>query len=340
MVSPGGKVDKGVRYALLASTADHGTRSISHAFERALQPERTMFMPRGFRRSGLRALFAGLWFVSRAEQAGLKVICLFNAPVILGAMVPYHKRGSSIGILDWTETYPSGRAGMTMDIYNWLYCRAFRRLPITASPVHGFRDFFGKMGVSVRNCMYPMPFPGNVGRPREPKSIIRLLYIGGDYKRKGGDLLLQMWAKARLKNAELTFVCPQPPIETLEGVRFLRDIRSGTPEHSKLLADHDILVLPTRQEPFGYVLLEAINSGLVCVTTEAAGAAEIVKDSGGLVAKDPESAVKSSFDLCAQPDLITAASRQACDFVPKYQAAFKQGMQNLFGTPVQYKTNK
>jgi len=329
MVPTGGNNDAAARYALLASTADHGTRSISHAFERALRPERTMLMPRGFRRSGLRALLAGLRFVSGAESAGLNVICLFNAPVMLGAVAPFHRKGSRIGILDWTETYPSGRSGKKMDVYNWLYCQAFRRLQVTASPVDGFREYFGKMGIPIRNCMYPMPYPDNVGTPREPIATVRLLYIGGDYKRKGGDVLLQMWAEARPNNAQLTFVCPKPPIENLEGVRFLKDIRSGTPEHRRLLEDHDILLLPTRQEPFGYVLLEAINSGLVCVTTRAAGAADIVKESGGLIAYNPEAAVKSAFDLCSCHELVALLSKRSCDFVPKYQAAFLKSVNSL-----------
>jgi len=288
-----------------------------------------MFMPMGFRRSGPRVLLAALRFVSRAERDGLKVICLFNAPVILGAVASFRKNPPRIGILDWTETYPSGRVGMKMGVYDWLYCQAFKRLQVTASPVKGFREYFGKMGVPIRDCMYPMPFPDYVACPRAAKSTVRLLYIGGDYKRKGGDVFLQMWTEARPTNAELTFVCPNPPIENLKGVRFLRDIHSGTPEHRRLLEDHDILVLPTRQEPFGYVLLEAINSGLVCVTTVAAGAARIVKDSGGLVADDPESAVKTAFDLCANHESIAILSKRACEFVPKYQEAFLRKLDQL-----------
>jgi glycosyltransferase involved in cell wall biosynthesis len=52
----------------------------------------------------------------------------------------------------------------------------------------------------------------------------------------------------------------------------------------------DFLVFPTRQEPFGLVILEAMASGLPVVTTRQAGAAEVMPEGCGVLLDDPEDA--------------------------------------------------
>jgi glycosyltransferase involved in cell wall biosynthesis len=54
-----------------------------------------------------------------------------------------------------------------------------------------------------------------------------------------------------------------------------------------LLAVADVLCLPSRQEAFGNVVLEALAAGVPVVTTAAVGAAELLDDSGaGVVVPD------------------------------------------------------
>jgi glycosyltransferase involved in cell wall biosynthesis len=61
---------------------------------------------------------------------------------------------------------------------------------------------------------------------------------------------------------------------------------------ARIMRGCTFLAFPTRYEPFGLVILEAMSSGLPVVTTRIAGAAELLNEDGGVLLDDPES-VKS-----------------------------------------------
>jgi glycosyltransferase involved in cell wall biosynthesis len=320
-----------MNYAILGSTADHGTQSISNAFISAMVPESVMLMSRGFKRSGWRSLLEGIRFIRKAEKTGLTVLCLFNAPVLLAALAPRKKGSKRIGILDWTEAYPSGKGGWKIWIYNRLYVWVFKRLDVVASPARGFREYYERYGVKIRECYYPLPEMLEPGCVRSNSTgHVRLLYIGADYRRKGGDVLLEMWQKERPPSAELTFVCPKPPVTAMDGVRFLTDIKAGSDEHKKLFAEHDLLILPTKQEPFGYVLLEGICNGLAVVTTRMAGGADLVRAAGCCVEGSPEAAVRKAFEIASSPDMLLSTAQSTKSFTSTYSQIFVQGIESLF----------
>jgi glycosyltransferase involved in cell wall biosynthesis len=66
-----------------------------------------------------------------------------------------------------------------------------------------------------------------------------------------------------------------------------------------------VLVLPSRQEPFGTVLAEAMAVGTPVVATDVGGLAEVVDDgvTGALVAPgDPAALARALAELAADPD--------------------------------------
>ena len=110
--------------------------------------------------------------------------------------------------------------------------------------------------------------------------VTRLLFVGGDFERKGGDLLMRY---LRERSASL------PPVElhcatrdTVENapanVHFYRGIQNNSPELVRLYQSCDLFVLPTRADCYSLVALEAMACGLPVVITDMGGIGDIVAD--------------------------------------------------------------
>jgi UDP-glucose:(heptosyl)LPS alpha-1,3-glucosyltransferase len=97
------------------------------------------------------------------------------------------------------------------------------------------------------------------------------------------------------------------------------------PDLERWYAAADVLVLPTRYEPFGNVHLEALASGLPVVTTTAAGGAEVVSpDNGAVVDPGDAAAVAEAVQRLRAADregLARAARAAAEPFTHDRQAA-------------------
>ena len=78
-----------------------------------------------------------------------------------------------------------------------------------------------------------------------------------------------------------------------------------------LMRHLDVLVLPSRQEPFGTVLAEAMMAGTPVVATRVGGLSEVVRDglTGRLVAPgDPAALAAGVLDVLAHRDTMGAAA--------------------------------
>ena len=119
----------------------------------------------------------------------------------------------------------------------------------------------------------------------------RLLFIGMDFYRKGGDLVLKAFAQARksLPLSRLTMVTRMPrnhglPMTNVEVIEsgFDREIiRSQFP-----LAD--AFVLPSRLETWGDVILEAMGYGIACIGVTGQPMEEIIENGKTGLLVEPE----------------------------------------------------
>jgi glycosyltransferase involved in cell wall biosynthesis len=118
--------------------------------------------------------------------------------------------------------------------------------------------------------------------PRSPSGdVVRVLFVGGDLVRKGGDVLLRAFSALREglgeRRVELhlvtrTAVAPRPD------VHLHSDLTPNSPELISLYHQSDIFCLPTRGDCLPMVLSEAGAAGLAAVATAVAGIPEIVLD--------------------------------------------------------------
>jgi glycosyltransferase involved in cell wall biosynthesis len=104
----------------------------------------------------------------------------------------------------------------------------------------------------------------------------RILFVGGDFERKGGDLLLKAFGPLS-GQAELTLVT-DADVPSLPGVRRESGIKPGTDRLLRAYAEADVFVLPTRGDCTPVVLGEAMAAGLPVVTTAVGSNAETVTD--------------------------------------------------------------
>lgn len=114
------------------------------------------------------------------------------------------------------------------------------------------------------------------GQARAPGPL-RLLFIGGDFDRKGGRLLLR-WAE---ENKHLPFaldIVTEQTITPPPHVRVHSGLKPNDPRLVELLANADVFVLPTHADMSPWVVSEAKASGKPVLTTTVGALPEMVRD--------------------------------------------------------------
>ena len=138
-------------------------------------------------------------------------------------------------------------------------------------------------------------FPAGI--QRDSDGPVRILFVGGDFVRKGGDVLLQAYRDRLQGPAELHFVTAhQMPDE--EGVFIHNGVKPNSPELLELFTTADIFALPTRGDCLAVVLGEAMAASLPIVTTAVGAHAEAVEHgrSGLLVPPDDLEALGDALE--------------------------------------------
>ena len=137
---------------------------------------------------------------------------------------------------------------------------------------------------------------------RAGDSTVRLLFVGGDFHRKGGDLLLR-WAKETKTQTpwELHLVTRDAVPET-PGVFVHHGILNNSPELVRLYQSSDLFVLPTRADCYSLVAMEAMSCGLPVIISNLGGIGEIVKDgeTGVLLEFDDYEGLASTLDALVE----------------------------------------
>lgn len=109
-----------------------------------------------------------------------------------------------------------------------------------------------------------------------------LMFSGYEFKRKGLKYIIEALPKVK-GNVKLLVVGEDNPElykELALKLGFLDNIifAGFVPDISEYYAASDIFVFPTRYEPFGLVITEAMASGVAVITSRNAGAAELMSD--------------------------------------------------------------
>jgi glycosyltransferase involved in cell wall biosynthesis len=122
---------------------------------------------------------------------------------------------------------------------------------------------------------------------------VKILFVGGHFLRKGGDVLLRVAAREEFASCEFHIVT-----RTFEGTPSGNVVvHSSVCANSETLRDlyreADIFILPTRADFSPLAVCEAMASGIPSIVTDTGGLSEFVEDgrSGFVVPVDAEEAV-------------------------------------------------
>jgi glycosyltransferase involved in cell wall biosynthesis len=122
---------------------------------------------------------------------------------------------------------------------------------------------------------------------RDGSSKLRVVFVGGDFKRKGGNLLLEWFRHQTIGDVEL-HLATRPDVPNLPGL-VVHQVTPNSPELRRIYQEGDVFVLPSFGECFGMATLEAMASGLPVVVSDAGGTSDIVEHGGnGFITKAGE----------------------------------------------------
>jgi glycosyltransferase involved in cell wall biosynthesis len=115
------------------------------------------------------------------------------------------------------------------------------------------------------------------------EDLLKLGFIGNDFVRKGGDLLLKVHQEHFADLAHLTLVTGELPKSLHTGLRNV-NVRTEVPWvelMTSVLPGFDLFVFPTRFDYSPYAVIEAMSAGVPVISTRVGAIPEMIEDGVG-----------------------------------------------------------
>jgi glycosyltransferase involved in cell wall biosynthesis len=197
------------------------------------------------------------------------------------------QHGASSGFSDGTAiTGPDMKAIVRREL--GVYGRAAAIFTLSERLRRSFVDDFGIPADRVR-AIHAGPNL-DLGRippvapPRAADHPPTVLFVGRQFHRKGGDVLVESFRRVRTLLPTARLIVAGPPAGYVQepGITCVGNLDKNRPEEwAELVAAYataDVFALPTRFEPFGIAFVEAMHFGLPCVGPRAWAIPEIIAD--------------------------------------------------------------
>ena len=173
-----------------------------------------------------------------------------------------------------------------------VYQQAFHLLPLSWSCRQSLIDDYGipperitvvPPGINLRT----FASPDRGARPDGPKRM-QLLFVGADFRRKGGDLLVKLAAQREFRDVQFNFVTGAYQGPAADNIRVFDGVTPNSLRMVELLSEADLYALPTRADSHAIASLEAMAMGLPVISTPVGGVVDVVDEgeTGYLVPKD------------------------------------------------------
>ncbi|HEY3780427.1 MAG TPA: glycosyltransferase family 4 protein [Fimbriimonadaceae bacterium] len=138
---------------------------------------------------------------------------------------------------------------------------------------------------------------------------LRVIFIGGDFQRKGGDVLLELANDPDLKECEWHFVTKEDPAthNAQRNTHFYNALQPESPQLVSLIQSCDLLGLPTRADAHSIAALECLACAKPVIIRNIGATSEAVEDgvSGFVIDKSNPAEVKAAMTrYLNQPGLL------------------------------------
>jgi alpha-maltose-1-phosphate synthase len=190
--------------------------------------------------------------------------------------------------------------------------RAFERAAFVLTRSKAVADaVISDYGIAPRKVM-AVGGGANIKPPTQPRRGIsaqvgpQFLFIGRDFYRKGGDMVVEAFAQViqAFPGARLVMITQGHPNTAPKGITWVDEISGETLAGAYRGAD--AFIIASRFETWGDVVIEAMTAGLACICPDASPFDEIVIDgeTGLLVAGPTASGLAGAMkEFAANPDL-------------------------------------
>lgn len=256
-------------------------------------------------------------------------VALSKAEVILEEGFFFSPHGASLPYAVYTDAtgamvdrhYYSQVPWIGSDLMKRKWMRQEKELYSNAIAVFTYSEFCKKsvcndygIPTSRVEVVYPgLNFAPHALTREKAERPLRVIFVGYDFKRKGGDVLLKAWSEVltHVPEAELLIVGPAYDRISPPGVIFLGQVDSRE-QISALYLSADIFCMPSIFEPYGHVFLEAMAHGLPCIGTECCAMPEIIRPryNGLLAAPGDAASLAACITLLLKDDSLRERLRQ------------------------------
>jgi glycosyltransferase involved in cell wall biosynthesis len=125
--------------------------------------------------------------------------------------------------------------------------------------------------------LHQFPFPdrranGRAGRP------MRVIFVGADFERKGGPLVLRLAARPEFAGVHFDVVTKSFDGAAPANVEVHTGLQTNTEPMVRLFREADVFLLPTDADAHSVATIEAMAMGLPVITTSVGGIVDIVDE--------------------------------------------------------------
>lgn len=161
-----------------------------------------------------------------------------------------------------------------------LYANAHHLFPWNEWVASSLRDVYGVPAEKVTPVSpgvdQKLFHPDLSARPGD--GVVRLLFVGGDFARKGGELLLRWARETQVATPWELHLVTRDLVTAAPNVVLHGEVANNSPELVRLYQCSDLFVLPTLADCYSLVAMEAMSCGLPVVISRLGGIPEIIAD--------------------------------------------------------------